>query len=620
MNPIVGHTVVSCYVDAASFLVMILLLLLSERIRKRKTDSLRIFYSLCLVVTFTCICCFTFNAMYGQPAKWCHTVALISRTLWDIFVLGTICLWLAFVDRKLYGKQKTYIRVIRLVPVAVFLILLIVNPFTGIIYTISEHNSLQPKPLFYLMMTSSFLLFLSSALEVWYFDRKSEKIRFLNISPMIISVLVAILPQFFTLYNTGILGYAVGMTLLYFSMIIELRYLDEESGLYNGGFLAHLSDLALVGKNSAHSALILEADGNLPGCFNILRNTLHMNNDVIRLKEKKFLMLSGTDSRSALQLLSTHVEEAVAKHNQEHPDEKVKLNVRCLMRTRDEDVFTFLRTAAEEKDAGDPVRGVVSMISELDRLDKELELAADIQLSALPMNFPPFPEKKEFDLYAFMNPAKEVGGDFYDFFLIDDNHLGLVIADVSGKGVPAALFMMVSKTLIKNQLISGCDPAEALDHVNLQLCERNSSMMFVTVWAAVVEISTGKGIACNAGHENPCIFRAGTSFELLKYKHDTVLGVSKKAKYHTREFELHPGDCVFVYTDGVPEANNVSGKMFGEERLAATLNQDPEQSPKDLIHRLHDAVERFAGGAEQFDDITMLCLKYYGTPKENLKQ
>lgn len=252
------------------------------------------------------------------------------------------------------------------------------------------------------------------------------------------------------------------------------------------------------------------------------------------------------------------------------------------------------------------------MTSEKERINTEMNLARDIQASMLPMIFPPYPERTEFDIYASMTPAKEVGGDFYDFFLIDSDHLGLVIADVSGKGIPAALFMMVSKTLIKNQMMSGCDPATALERVNLQLCERNSARMFVTVWAAVLELSTGKGLACNAGHENPVLRHSGGDFEMLRYKHGLFAGVSKKAKYQNREFELGPGDCIFVYTDGVPEANNAAQEMFGEDRLVATLNQTPEAFPGELIRCMRNAVDRFAGGTEQFDDITMLCMKYLG--------
>ena len=615
MKPIVGHAIVSCYVDAASLLVMVLLLLLSERIRSRKTESLRIYHLLCLVVTVTCVNCFVFNAMYGQPAPWCHTVALISRSLWEFYVLGTVCLWLAYVDTMLYGKQEkwTLLRIIRITPVSVFVVLLIINPFTGIIFTIAEDNSLQPKLLFYLMMATNFLLFLSSAVAVWHYDRKNSKVRFLRLTPMIISVFVALLPQFFSPYSTGIMGYAIGMLLFYFSMITEIQFIDEESGLYNRGYLTYLFDMALAGKDSTHSALILEADGNMPACFEILTNVLHQNGDVVRVEDKKFMMFSRIDSRSTMGYISSLVDEAVEKHNKEHPDEKVKISQRCSMRTGGQDSFAFLSSIMEDKDAGDEMRGIVSMISELDRLDKELELAADIQVSVLPTSFPAFPNRTEFDLYASMTPAKEVGGDFYDFFLIDDDHLALVIADVSGKGIPSSLFMMTSKALIKNQLMDGCTPAEALERMNNQLCEHNSSMMFVTVWLAVAELSPGKGVAVNAGHENPALRRTGGNFQLLRYKHGIFAGVNKNVKYEEREFYLYPGDCIFVYTDGVPEANNEAAEMFGEERMVAALNKDPDATPEELIHSMRDAVDQFAAGADQFDDITMLCMKYYGT-------
>ena len=255
-------------------------------------------------------------------------------------------------------------------------------------------------------------------------------------------------------------------------------------------------------------------------------------------------------------------------------------------------------------------------IKEQERIAEELALAREIQRSALPMIFPPFPERTEFDLYASMTPAKDVGGDFYDFFLIDNDHLGLVIADVSGKGIPAALFMMVSKTLIKDQLMRCCDPAAAMERVNFQLCENNESKMFVTVWLAVVELSTGKGLACNAGHENPCIRRAGGDYKVLKYRHNMFAGVTKKAKYQNREFELHPGDSIFVYTDGVPEANNAAEEMFGEERLITALNQNPDALPEELVRIVHDAVDLFDVDTPQFDDITMLSFKYLGSLPE----
>ena len=253
---------------------------------------------------------------------------------------------------------------------------------------------------------------------------------------------------------------------------------------------------------------------------------------------------------------------------------------------------------------------LAALTAEREHMSTELKLSRAIQASALPVDFP---ERAEFELYASMRPARAVGGDFYDFFLIDDDHLALVIADVSGKGIPAALFMMVSMALIRNQLKSGSDPALAVERVNQQLCERNESSMFVTVWLAVLELSTGKGTACNAGHENPAFRRAGESFELLKYKHDMMVGISPGAKYHLRPFVMHPGDCLFVYTDGVPEAAGAVSGMFGEERLINTLNIEPDSSSEELIRRMLGEVDRFADEAPQFDDITMLSLKYIGT-------
>ena len=249
---------------------------------------------------------------------------------------------------------------------------------------------------------------------------------------------------------------------------------------------------------------------------------------------------------------------------------------------------------------------------EQERIAEELKTAREVQANSLPSVFPPFPDRREFSLYASMTPAKEVGGDFYDFFMTDSDHLALVIADVSGKGVPAALFMMVSKSLIKNELLSGYDPAAALTRVNQQLCEHNSSQMFVTVWLAVVELSTGKGLACNAGHEHPAFRRAGGDFELLKYKHGMFIDIARKAKYQNREFELHPGDSIFVYTDGIPEATAAENEMFGEERLVSALNDCPDRGPKEMIRWVKRSVDSFVGEAEQFDDLTMLCLEYRG--------
>ena len=178
--------------------------------------------------------------------------------------------------------------------------------------------------------------------------------------------------------------------------------------------------------------------------------------------------------------------------------------------------------------------------------------------------------------------------------------------------LPAKLNMMVSKALIKTQLMNGCDPARAMERVNKQLCESNQQNMLVTAWLAVVELSTGRGLACNAGHENPAVCRAGSRFMIFRDKHDMSVGAFSMAKYHLREFELNPGDCLFVYTDGVPEATDVNGIIFRDDRLTRVLNENPAASPEELVTRLHGELTAFEDGTPQFDDITMLCLRYNG--------
>ncbi len=246
------------------------------------------------------------------------------------------------------------------------------------------------------------------------------------------------------------------------------------------------------------------------------------------------------------------------------------------------------------------------------RLNLELNMANAIQASQLPRLFPAFPNRPEFDVYASMTPAKEVGGDFYDFFLIDNDHIGLVMADVSGKGVPAALFMMVARVLIKAHLQNGESPAEALESVNNQLCEGNEAELFVTVWAAVLEISTGKGIAVNAGHEHPAIRKAGGEYALQVYRHSPAVAAMEGISFREHSFRLEPGDRLFVYTDGVAEATDANNELFGSDRMLDALNVDPDANPETVLSNVMRGINAFVAGAEQFDDITMLCLKYNG--------
>jgi sigma-B regulation protein RsbU (phosphoserine phosphatase) len=229
----------------------------------------------------------------------------------------------------------------------------------------------------------------------------------------------------------------------------------------------------------------------------------------------------------------------------------------------------------------------------------------------LPHVFPAFPDRKEFDIYASMVPAKEVGGDFYDFYMIDDDHLCLTIADVSGKGVPGALFMMVSKITLQSNGMLSLHPAEILSKANDSICANNQEQMFVTVWLGILEISTGIITASNAGHEYPALMKDGR-FSLMKDKHGFVIGGMEGIRYPEYSFTLEPGDKLFLYTDGVPEATDARNRMFGTGNMLVALNRDPEADPQKLLANVRKGVNTLVKDAEQFDDLTMLCLSYKG--------
>ena len=253
--------------------------------------------------------------------------------------------------------------------------------------------------------------------------------------------------------------------------------------------------------------------------------------------------------------------------------------------------------------------------AEKERIGAELNMAKDIQAAQLPNASSAFPQRKDFDICASMTPAKEVGGDFYDFFLVDDDHLAMVIADVSGKGIPASLFMMISKILIKNCLKAGDSPSAALEKVNNQLIETNNikPKQFVTVWIAVLELSSGKGKAANAGHEHPVFKRSDGIYELIEYRHSPPVSLLKGIRFREHDFEMKPGDRLFVYTDGVAEAMNSECEMFGTDRLLSVLNSNQNASSQQVLENVINGINAFAGDAEQFDDITMLGFAYYGS-------
>ena len=248
------------------------------------------------------------------------------------------------------------------------------------------------------------------------------------------------------------------------------------------------------------------------------------------------------------------------------------------------------------------------------RMEEELRLASTIQEAALPRVFT-FP-REDFSIYALMTPARHVGGDFYDFFFISRNHFALVIADVSGKGVPAALFMMRAKTAIKNFARSGNTPASLLSSVNKTLCEGNDAEMFVSVWIGIIDLNTGIMNCANAGHEYPVLMRAGGEYELLKDKHGLVLAAMDSLPLRDYELRMNPGDRLFVYTDGVPEAINEAKEQYGTDRLTAKLNTLRESTEEETLNAVLEDIRGFADGVEQFDDITMIGFTYLG-PDQN---
>ena len=258
------------------------------------------------------------------------------------------------------------------------------------------------------------------------------------------------------------------------------------------------------------------------------------------------------------------------------------------------------------------LRHILAMTAEKERVGTELALATRIQADMLPNKFPAFPDRQEFHVFASMTPAKEVGGDFYDFFFVDDDRLALVMADVSGKGIPAAMFMMMAKNMIQNQAMAGHSPQEVLGTVNQLICENNKEEMFVTVWFGILDLASGILTAANAGHEYPVVKTPDGPFEVFKDKHGFVLGTMEGIRYKEYELHLESGAKLFVYTDGLSEAQNSEEELFGRNRIIQALNSAMDESPEGLLRAVDEAVAEFVGDAEQFDDLTMLCVEYSG--------
>jgi sigma-B regulation protein RsbU (phosphoserine phosphatase) len=256
------------------------------------------------------------------------------------------------------------------------------------------------------------------------------------------------------------------------------------------------------------------------------------------------------------------------------------------------------------------IHDLTAVTAEKERIGAELNVAKQIQADMLPNIFPPYPDRKEFDLYATMDPAKEVGGDFYDFFMTDDDHVALVIGDVSGKGVPAALFMVISKTLIKNYAMLGQPVDEVFTRANNDLCQGNKAELFTTAWIGIYEISTGRLMFADAGHETPLrLTKDGTLTEVRPARKKMVLAAMEDIQYAVNETVLDPGDMLLIYTDGVPEATDARNELYGMERLEALVAKHRGGNPRALLDEIHGDVNAFVGEAPQFDDLTMLAFE-----------
>lgn len=273
---------------------------------------------------------------------------------------------------------------------------------------------------------------------------------------------------------------------------------------------------------------------------------------------------------------------------------------------------SFTQMYGEVKDY---IHKLHSVTAEKERIGAELDIAAKIQASMLPCIFPAFPSRKEFEIYATMDPAKEVGGDFYDFFMVDDEHLAIVVADVSGKGIPAALFMVIGKTLIKDHTGFHADLGDVFTEVNDILCASNSEEMFITAFEGVLNIKTGEFRYVNAGHETPFVCKKDGVYEPVKVRAGFVLAGMEDMRYKGGSMILSPGDKLFQYTDGVTEATDASNRLYGMGRLEHVLAKNIQQSPQEVLRAVKNDIDVFVGEAPQFDDITMLCLHYKGGEK-----
>lgn len=348
---------------------------------------------------------------------------------------------------------------------------------------------------------------------------------------------------------------------------------------------------------------IRDKDGNIVGAVSNGRSAEEMEWLIHKQKIRGFILIIA-----AMTLMSCGL--GVIVFSMLSAIKKIKKRLKLIGTGEFPEKPLVLKSDDEMSEVAQSINEMVESLREKDRIATELTLATDIQAHMLPSIFPPFPEHDEFDIYATMEPAKEVGGDFYDFFMLDDKTIAVVVADVSGKGVPAALFMVITKTLIKNHMQSGMTPAEVFTKVNQMLCEGNEAGLFVTAWIGVLDLETGKLTYVNAGHNPPLLKLGDGGFEYLRSHHGFVLAGMEGLRYKQSELIMKPGDRLFLYTDGVTETTNTQKELYGEQRLEDFLNKHADSNTENILHELRRDIDIFEGDAQQFDDITMLILDY----------
>lgn len=360
----------------------------------------------------------------------------------------------------------------------------------------------------------------------------------------------------------------------------------------------------------AHAMVDLSMDDVMEERHTFLRNLCIIMVVVAIILLIVFVLFVNTSIIKPINSLSSAARRFVDNMSSGEDDKNESVFAELKIKTKDEIENLLHSVQFMESELHDYINNLSKITAEKERIGTELNIATQIQADMLPSIFPAFPERNEFDIYATMSPAKEVGGDFYDFFMVDDRHLAIVIADVSGKGVPAALFMVIGKTLIKDHTQPGCDLGEVFTKVNNMLCEANSEGLFITAFEGVLDLVTGEFVFVNAGHECPYIYKKGKEYELYKVRPGFVLAGMEGMKYTVGSLTLEEGDKIFQYTDGVTEATSLVEELYGDDRLKEVLNKNTDKSPHELLPLIKEDIDKFVGEAPQFDDITMLCLEY----------